>query len=93
MYGLKPGLLTLGMASCLSLNSPVFSQEPSNPLGEIIVTSSLIPIPMRQIGTSVSVITETEIEAHGNLSLVDILRPMPAIATSNNGGSGKATSR
>ena len=92
MYGLKPGLLTLGMASCLSLNSPVFSQEPSNPLDEIIVTSSLIPIPMRQIGTSVSVITETEIEAHGNLSLVDILRQMPAIATSNNGGAGKATS-
>lgn len=92
MYGLKPGLLTLGMASCLSLNSPVFSQVPANPLEEIIVTSSLIPIPMRRIGTSVSVITETEIDAHGNLSLVDILRQMPAIATSNNGGAGKATS-
>lgn len=47
---------------------------------------------MRQIGTSVSVITEADIDAHGNLSLIDILRQMPAIATSNNGGAGKATS-
>jgi vitamin B12 transporter len=92
MQGLKLGLFTLGIATGLFLNSAVYSQESSSPLEEIIVTSCLIAIRMRQIGSSVSVITETEINAHGNLLLVDILRQMPAIATSNNGGAGKATS-
>lgn len=92
MHARKLQLLTIGLISFGLLNGPVFSQDVATPFEEIIVTSSLIPIPLRQIGTSVSVITETEIDAHGNLSLVDILRQMPAIATSNNGGAGKATS-
>ena len=93
MRSAKLKLLTLGVISASLLSGSILAQEESNsPLDEIIVTSSLIPIPMRQIGTSVSVITEADIEAHGNFSLVDILRQMPAIATSNNGGSGKATS-
>ena len=69
----------------------VSGQTDSSPLQEIVVTSSLVPIPLRQIGTSVSVITEDEINAHGNISLVDILRQQPAIGSSNNGGAGKTT--
>lgn len=57
-----------------------------------MVISSRVPTPMRKIGTSISVITEAEIEAHGNLSLVDVLRQMPAIGTSSNGGAGKPVS-
>lgn len=60
-------------------------------IDEIVVTSR-VPVPLRQIGTSVTVVTEQEIEARGNLSIVDVLRQMPAIATSNNGGAGKSTS-
>ena len=81
MHASKPKLLTLAVISASFLNSPAFSQDNANPFEEIIVTSSLIPVPMRQIGTSVSFITEAEIDAHGNLSLVDVLRQMPAIAS------------
>lgn len=59
---------------------------------ELVVVSSRIPVPLRQIGSSVSVITEEEIRAHGNLSLHDILRQQPAIGSSNAGGAGKSTS-
>ena len=92
MHASKIKLLIIGMLSGFCLNAPVFSEDTSSPLEEIFVTSSLIPQPLRQVCTSVSVLTRTEIEAHGNVSLVDILRQMPAIATTNAGGAGKATS-
>jgi vitamin B12 transporter len=60
-------------------------------LEEIVITSSRVPMPMREIGTSVSVITSDEIQQRGFNSLVDILRSQPGIAVSNTGGPGKAT--
>src|SRR5688572_15430191 len=66
--------------------------ESTNPLEVIVVTSNRVLVPMRRIATSVSVITAEDIEAHGNLSLVDVLRQLPAIGTTNNGGAGKSTS-
>lgn len=58
---------------------------------EVIVTSSRIEMPLRQIGTSVSVVNAETIEQRGFSSLFDILRSEPAIAVSNSGGAGKAT--
>jgi len=84
----------LATAVLAAINSgAILAQDDSDagPLEEIVITSSRVPMPMRQIGTSVSVMTQEEIEAHGNLSLIDVLRRMPAIATSNSGGAGKAT--
>jgi vitamin B12 transporter len=60
-------------------------------LEEIVITSSRVPMPMREIGTSVSVITSDDIQQRGFNSLVDILRSQPGIAVSNTGGPGKAT--
>jgi vitamin B12 transporter len=84
-YAVKPLVLTIAAV----LASPAWAQEA--PIEEVVVTSSRIPVPLRQIGTSVSVLTETEIAAHGNLGLTDVLRQMPGIAVSGNGGAGKAT--
>jgi vitamin B12 transporter len=61
-------------------------------LEEIIVTSSRVAMPLRQIGTSVSVVTEQTIQERGFLNLADVLRYEPAISVSNTGGAGKATS-
>lgn len=68
------------------------AQTNSPAVEEVVVTSSRVPIPLRQIGTSVSVIDATDIEAHGNLVLTDVLRQLPAIAISSSGGAGKSTS-
>lgn len=90
--GQRKGLLQwLVLAFMSSWIATGIAQESSNPLDEIVVTSSLIPVAQRRIGTSVSVLTEDEIEAYGNLVLVDILRQQPGVGSSNSGGAGKAT--
>lgn len=61
-------------------------------LEEIIVTSSRVEMPLRQVGTSVSVIDDTEIRMRGFANLAEVLQYEPAISLSNTGGQGKATS-
>jgi len=82
--------LVLSLAAALAQ-----AQEPTgsdNPLDELVITSSRIPLPLRQIGTSIFVITAEDIQAHGNLSMTDVLRQSPAVAVSNHGGAGQTTS-
>jgi len=64
----------------------------NNKLEEMIVTSSRVEMPLRQIGTSVSVIGDEEIRQRGFNSLYEVLRSQPAVAVSNNGGAGKTSS-
>ena len=65
----------------------------ANPkLEEVIVTSSRVAMPLRQIGTSVSVITQQEMEQRGFNSLYEVLRSQPSVGVSNSGGAGKVTS-
>ena len=45
---------------------------------EVIVTSSRIEMPLRQIGTAVSVVTDLEIKQQGLNGLADILRSTPS---------------
>lgn len=61
----------------------------SSALEEVIVTSSRIETPLRQIGTSVSVLTAQEIAANGSASLIDVLRTLPSISVTNTGGAGQ----
>jgi vitamin B12 transporter len=58
----------------------------------IVVTSSMIPQPRRQIGTAVSVIDFEDIELRGYTDLADVLRTQTGIGVSNTGGPGKPTS-
>ena len=80
-------ILLMSLSSSLAL-----AQQSSKPPEQVIVTSSRIATPLRQVGTSVAVVTEEQIEAQGNLSLLDILRQMPATGSSSNGGIGKVSS-
>lgn len=77
-------LLTLGSVNALSAHA-------SNKLEEIIVTSSRIEMPLREVATSVSVVTKEEIQIRGFSGLADVLRYEPGISVANNGGPGKAT--
>ncbi len=71
--------------------APAVHAETSNKLEELVVTSSRVEMPLRQIGTSVSVITLDDIENYGYSSMYDILRTSPGIAVSTNGGVGSTT--
>jgi vitamin B12 transporter len=61
-------------------------------LEEIVVTSSRVEMPLRQVGTSISVITREDIKLSGFNSLYEILRSQPAISANNTGGAGGITS-
>ncbi|MDP1929890.1 MAG: TonB-dependent receptor [Gammaproteobacteria bacterium] len=75
-----------------SLHAQTGNSGPStNGLEEIVVISSRIETPLRQIGTSVSVLNADDIQSKGNSSLLDILRTMPSVAVSNTGGSGQVS--
>ena len=89
----RAGALATAIACALATNIASAQASGSNTeaIDEIIVTASRVPIPLRQIGTSVSVMDEIEIEARGNFSLTDVLRQMPAIGSSSNGGLGNST--
>jgi vitamin B12 transporter len=64
----------------------------STGLEEVVVTSSRVAMPLRQVGTSISVVTAGDIQARGFSSLVDVLRNQPAVGVTSTGGAGKLTS-
>lgn len=94
LFPVAKARLCFGICTALAAPTQLAAQSQDSAAGaveEVIVTSSRIPIPLRQIGTSVSVMDEVEITAHGNLALSDLLRQMPAVGSSSNGGIGKPT--
>lgn len=58
----------------------------------MVVVSSRVPMPIREIATSVSIVTRQDIEARGYINLADVLRTQPSISVTNSGSAGSATS-
>ncbi len=85
---MKPSALFFIIASTCTGTLPAWANDR---LEEVIVTSSRVEMPLRKIGTSVSVVTEQDIRDRGHNSLVEILRNHPSVSVSNAGGAGKAT--
>ena len=74
-------VLALAVASSVSAQG-------ENRLEEIIVVSSRVAMPLREIGTSVSAISADEIQFRGYASLHALLRTQPGVAVTNTGGMG-----
>lgn len=77
----------LALAICAATTTPNAS-----PLEEIVVTSSRVAMPLREVGTSMSVVNLDEIQQLGFTSLHDVLRTQPGVAVTNTGGAGSAAS-
>ncbi len=71
----------------LSPFAPLHAQDTEAP--EIVITSSRIATPLRQIGTSVSVMYAETIADRGNVALIDLLRSLPSVSVGNSGGAGQ----
>jgi vitamin B12 transporter len=85
-------LLSIAVTTALITASPTANaQTPATHTDELIVTSSRVPQPRRQIGTAISVIDAADIELRGYEDLADLLRTQPGIGVSNSGGPGKTT--
>ncbi|MDZ7782253.1 MAG: TonB-dependent receptor plug domain-containing protein [Halioglobus sp.] len=82
----------LALATTGAMQALADTPGTANRLEEIVVTSSRVPMPLRQVGTSVSVVTASEIEQLGFNSLYDVLRTQPGVGVSNQGGPGSVTS-
>ncbi|MEZ5572677.1 MAG: TonB-dependent receptor [Halioglobus sp.] len=82
----------LALTAVLPLQVGAQNATSRDMLEEIVVTSSRVPMPLREIGTSVSVITQEEISQLGFNSLYEILRTQPGVQVSNAGGAGGASS-
>lgn len=60
-------------------------------LEKMTITASRIEQPLRQVGSSVSVLTTKDLEVKSYLPLADTLRTLPSVRASNSGGLGKNT--
>ena len=74
-----------------ALSAAAGAQSATERPDELVVTSSLIPTPRREIGTAVSVIEGAEMQLRGYESLADTLRTQPGVGVSNSGGTGNTT--
>lgn len=77
--------------TALAISCAANAQAQNSKLEEIVVTSSRVEMPLRQVGTSISVINAVEIQQRGFTSLYEVLRSQPAIAVSNAGGTGSSS--
>ncbi|GAA5524856.1 vitamin B12 transporter BtuB [Microbulbifer aestuariivivens] len=82
---------TLYVAALSAAIAPLAAQA-SEPLELLTVTASRTEIPKAQLGVSVSVLTAADIERLGYASMLDVIRTLPGVAVSNNGGPGKVSS-
>ena len=86
---LAASTVVLGVPSSLAWAQ---AAAPAEPPDEMIVTSSLVPQPRREIGTAVSVVDFGDLQLRGYPQVADVLRTQPGISVSNSGGIGKSTS-
>ena len=67
-------------------------QAKADDIERIVVVSSRVATPLRELATSVTVVTAQDIETRGYATLAEVLRVQPAISVTNSGGVGSITS-
>lgn len=74
--------------------APAFAESNAKEqsLEEIIVVANRSEVPIRQVGSTVSVLTEEDLAIRQNSLLADTLRSVPGVQVSQSGGLGKTTS-
>jgi vitamin B12 transporter len=86
----KTILLTATILSPAVISTNAYADEATDET--IIVTANRGETPVSQVGQSVTVITEDEIETRQTVAVVDLLRNVPGVTFSRNGGVGTSTS-
>ncbi len=77
------------------LPTSVFSQQEKTPIykgDEVVITATRIEMPQRAIGRSVSLISSWELEHYKKISISNILRDIPGLDVTQNGGIGQPSS-
>ncbi|OFZ99461.1 MAG: hypothetical protein A2Z44_00320 [Betaproteobacteria bacterium RBG_19FT_COMBO_58_11] len=77
------GAIACAIAPAFAENTPAIFD-----LGTIVVTATRTPTPVRELLNDISVITQEEIQRAGQTTLPELLRTLPGIEFSANGGAG-----
>ena len=85
------------VAALLQLPLYALAQSVSTPmsppsLNETVVTANRVPQPLSELVSDVSVIDSATIERSGAVGVADLLKRLPGIEITRNGGPGNATS-
>ena len=89
---MKTSKLALAVAMSCAATSVVAADAGSTEDSiEHVVVSSRIATPLRQLATSVSVVTQEEIELRGYANLAEVLRIQPSIHVTDSGGIGSTS--
>ena len=85
---------TLALVAALSAPSLLIAQTPARiaEVTPVVVTATLIPTPIDQVGSSISLITAQDIQDHQWRALPDALQEVPGINVVQSGGAGGQTS-
>ena len=77
------------------LSLPAFAgagEKPVTELEPMVVTAARMPVPLKETGSSITVITAQEIANRQLFTVADVLRNVPGVDVVRNGGLGKQTS-
>jgi len=83
--------ITVFVALILSTSS-AYGKSLKKDTETVVVTATRVEAPMREVASSISVITSKEMEERQNITVVDALRNVPGLNVVQNGGMGKTTS-
>jgi vitamin B12 transporter len=78
-------------AALQDINLPINNLSAGPTLDTVVVTASRQPVPLREVAASVSVLTADDIAISGQSNVGDLLRALPGVNVSNNGGIGKTS--
>jgi len=78
--------LSAAVLSCLS--TPAYSQTLNQDIETLTVTGTRLPISLTKLPGSVSVLTESDIQASGALQLTDLIRGLPGVSLAQSGSPG-----
>ncbi|CAA0101914.1 Vitamin B12 transporter BtuB [Halioglobus japonicus] len=82
----------LSTATLLALTGvTAIGAQAANKLEETVITSSRVVMPLREVATSISVVTKEDIELRGFSSVAKTLQYEPAISVTSAGGVGSNT--
>lgn len=81
--------LSAAVLSCLS--TPAYSQTLNQDIETLTVTGTRLPISLTKLPGSVSVLTESDIQASGALQLTDLIRGLPGVSLAQSGSPGGLT--
>ena len=81
--------VTAAVLSCVSTSA--LSQETNSNIETLTVTGSRLPVQVTQFPGSVSVLSQSDIEASGAVQLTELIRGLPGVSLSQSGSPGGLT--